>query len=182
MPRPPRAQALALWQQLNGEYERYQAAVRVLPVTQLKIQDDMRRYLCLRCAGFLEQVTFEVLSGYLNQKGGGPMYAFATSWFNQAPNLNAKAFAKLIGRFGRTHAAQFEDFLTPPRRESLGDLLGIRNDVAHGKVATGQRLQPDRYIQLCEDVYDWLIATFLAESVEVLADTGTSVLAYERSV
>lgn len=182
MSRPPRAQALSLWKQLEDEYERYQEAVKALPMHLLKVQDDLRRYLCLRCAGFLEQVAFEVLTGYLEQKSSGPIQNFAKSFFKKAPNMNASAFIKLIDRFGDAHSHQFSDFLTAARKTSLSDLLEIRNDVAHGKLASGARLQPERYVQLCEDVYYWLIETFLADSVEVLDDDGRTVIARERTV
>lgn len=177
----PRKEALQLWSQLRGEFERYRSAVSVLPISHLKVQEDLRRYLCIRCAGFLEQVTFVVLNGYLEQKSGGPMLNFSQSWFRSAPNLTSEAFRKLIERFGADHGKEFENFLTPVRHESLSDLLAIRNDVAHGKEFQGQRLQPDRYINLCEEIYDWLVATFLGDSVEVLDNNGTSIIAYERS-
>jgi hypothetical protein len=177
----PRSEALAFWARLSAEYTRYQEAIRVLPIEQAKVQDDLRRYLCLRCAGFLEQVTFIVIHGYLEQKAGGPALSFAQSWFERAPNLTSDAFAKLINRFGKEHSDAFELFLTPVRRESLGDLLAIRNDVAHGKHFAGQRLQPDRYVALCEETYEWLVATFLGTGVEVLDETGRQVVAYERT-
>lgn len=177
----PRGEALSYWQRLDDEYKRYQAAVTVLPMDQLKVQDDLRRYLCLRCAGFLEQVVLIVLNGYLDQKSGGPARNFAKSHFKRAPNLTVNAFTKLIARFGKDHAKQFEDFLTVPRHDALADLLDIRNDVAHGKVFAGQRLQPDRYVTLCEEVYEWLVETFLGESVEVMDDSGKKVVAYEKT-
>ena len=181
----PRSDALSYWQRLQEEYERYVETIRVLQrqkdVSFLKVQDDMRRYLCLRCAGFLEQVVFVILDGYLDQKVQGPSREFIRGYFSHAPNLNVDAFTRLIGKFGDKHAEEFEKFLTKPRRGTLGDLLGIRNDVAHGRVGQGAKLAPEQYINLCEEVYDWLIETFLGESVEVRDDTGYGVVAYERT-
>ncbi|MDF1605901.1 hypothetical protein [Nocardioides sp. YIM 152315] len=148
---------------------------------QLRLQDDLRRYLCLRCAGFLEQVTFVVVHDYLAQHGHGPTLAFAKSWFEHAPNLGASAFIKLVGRFGSTYQTSFETFLTPVRKATLSDLLDVRNDVAHGKHFAGQKLNPDRYVRLCEEIYDWLIETFFGDSVEVLDDEGVEVVGYERT-
>ncbi len=148
---------------------------------QLKVQDDLRRYLCLRCAGFLEQVTFVIIHGYLEQKAGGPVLEFSKSWFKRAPNLTADAFDKLVARFGGAHGLAFTDFLTPWRKEALSDLLDIRNDVAHGKPFEGAKLAPERYLQLCEDAYHWLVETFLGDSVEVLDAEGRQVVSYERT-
>ena len=185
MTRNPRGEALSLWQGLQAEHDRYRAAVRVLQgqrdVTVLRVQDDMRRYLCLRCAGFLEQVVFVVLDGYLDQKTSGPAREFIRTQFRRAPNLNVKAFAGLIGRFGSHYSGEFDRFLTKTRRSTLGDLLDIRNDVAHGRVGPGARLDPNRYLTLCEEVYDWLIETFLGDSVIALDDSGTKIIGHVRA-
>ncbi len=181
----PRKEAYACWKRLKSEHDRYIATVRLLQQQGesdfLKVQDDMRRYLCLRCAGFLEQVTFIVLDGYLDQKVSGPPRHFLKSVFSQAPNLNVDAFTRLMNRFGPDRAAEFEAFLTRPRRDTLGDLLGIRNDVAHGREFNGRRLEPSGYMKLCEEIYEWLVETFLGESVEVMDETGTRVQGYERT-
>lgn len=181
----PRAEALSYWQRLQDEHSRYVATVRLVQEQKdsdlLKVQDDMRRYLCLRCAGFLEQVVFVILDGYLDQKVSGPPREFIRGYFSYAPNLNVDAFTRLIGRFGSHHEAAFADFLTTRRRDALGDLLGIRNDVAHGRLFRGQRLQPERYINLCEEIYGWLIETFLGDSVAVMNSMGTQVEGFERT-
>jgi len=177
-----RAEALSLWQALESEHERYHAVIDVLPNTLTRVQVDLRRFLALRCAGFLEQLCFVVLTEYLKQKssGGGPVHRFATSWFNRTPNLTPDNFVTLIAKFGPDHKKAIEEFLGPVRREILGDLLGIRNDVAHGKTSLkGAKLDPARYMVLCEDVYDWMTEHFLGESVEVLSDDGTTVMAHE---
>lgn len=176
-----RSEALSYWQGLRAEYERYREVAKILPSNQLRVQEDMRRYLCIRFAGFLEQATYVILTGYLESKSGGPLLHFAKSWFERAPNLTVDAFTRLIGRFGDEHGVAFDHFLTKKRRDSLGDLLAIRNDVAHGKTFTGQRLQPDRYYELCEETYNWLVARFFADSVEVIDETGREVVSYERT-
>lgn len=168
-----RAGAHGLWTTLSSEYARYGEAVRDMPISQLKLQEDLRRYLCMRCAGFLEQVTHTILVEYLEQKSSTPVLDFAKSYFGRAPNLRAKAFVDLVGRFGEPFRVTFETFLNESgRRDTLSDLLDVRNDVAHGKFHSGQKLQPDRYVQLCEDIYDWLVEVFLGHSVEVLDDDG----------
>jgi hypothetical protein len=144
-----------------------------MPISQLKLQDDLRRYLCLRCAGFLEQVTYTILTEFLEQKSSSPIIDFTKSYFSRAPNLNYHAYVDLIGRFGDSYQEQFEELLSQGgRKESLDDLLSVRNDVAHGKYQGGQKLQPDRYVLLCEDIFDWLVSTFLGNSVEIFADDG----------
>jgi hypothetical protein len=177
----PRTDALSLWSALKAEYERYVETVRVLPIDLLKVQEDMRRFLCLRCAGFLEQLCFVVLRGHIEQKSYGSVQSYARARFSKTPNLTVDAFSRLIGQFGDGHTHSFEKFLTPLLKDSLHELMSIRNDVAHGKSYNGQRLNPERYLSLCEEIYDWMVAEFLAGTTVVLDESGRSAVGYEQS-
>lgn len=128
---------------------------------QIRIQEDLRRYLCLRCAGFLERLVHDCVLRYLEEKAGGPALEFAKSFYKTTPNLNAQSFSKLMARFGPEHADRFDAFLTPSLRDSLNDLSAIRNPIAHGDTAGGQKLDPERYRKLCLAVYEWLTGDFL---------------------
>lgn len=155
----------SLWTSLQAEYDRYQAAISYIPTSELRLQEDLRRYLCLRCAGFLEQITYVSVTDFLTRKSSGPALEFATSFFYMAPNLGVKPFIKLIGRFGESYQQRFEAFLTPTRRDALSDLMSLRNDIAHGKYQAGRKLAPERYILLCEEVYAWYLVEFLEQVV-----------------
>lgn len=154
-------EAYELWSRLEAEFERYHSAIGYIPIDQTRIQDDLRRYLCLRCAGFLERLVHECVLRYLEEKSSGPALEFAKSFYRTTPNLNAESFAKLMARFGDDHAARFGVFLTVTLRDSLNDLSAIRNPIAHGDTAGGQKLDPERYRRLCKAVYEWLVGDFL---------------------
>ncbi|TWP34097.1 HEPN domain-containing protein [Leekyejoonella antrihumi] len=163
-----RAEAYKLWATLQTEYERHQEAIRAmngskeLPLqTALKVQDDLRRYFCLRSAGFLEQVTFEVLHEYLRSKSSGPVHEFASSYFRHSPNLNAEAFVGLVTRFGTGHSERVNHFISAERKDALDTLLEVRNLVAHGLEIGGAKLSPDPHFKLCREIYDWLVEEFL---------------------
>lgn len=153
--------AYALLSRLEAEFERYHAAISYIPIEQTRIQDDLRRYLCLRCAGFLERLVHDSILRYLEEKASGPALEFAKSFYRTTPNLNADSFAKLMARFGEDHADRFYAFLTTSLRDSLNDLAAIRNPIAHGDTAGGQKLDPERYRRLCNAVYEWLTGDFL---------------------
>jgi len=165
-----RKEAYSLWSGLEAEYERYKRAISYIPTAELKLQEDLRRYLCLRCAGFLEQMTFVAITDFLGRKSSGPTLEFSMSFFRSAPNLGVQPFIKLIGRFGSPYNVRFESFLTPTRRDTLSDLLSVRNDIAHGRYQAGRKLGPDRYIILCKEIYDWYLAEFL--NVPAIAAAG----------
>lgn len=154
-------EAYTLWAGLESEFGRYHEAIAYIPITQTRLQDDLRRYLCLRCAGFLEKLTYDCIVRYLESTAGGPALEFAKSFFSHSPNLNSRTFTQLIARFGDGHARRFESFLTTPLRDSLNDLAAMRNPIAHGEITGGQKLDPERYRRLCESVYIWLTSELL---------------------
>lgn len=166
-----RADAHALWSGLSAEYARYQSAVSYIPTAELRLQEDLRRYLCLRCAGFIEQVTFTVIDAYLEMKSSGPVREFSRSYFPRSINLTSQRFKEQLARFGPTYERKVTEFLTKARHETLSDLLEVRNPIAHGSAASGRKLNPDRYMTLCEEIHDWLIDTFLADKAEVVSAT-----------
>lgn len=156
-----RKEAYEIWSRLEAEFERYHAAITYIPTDKLRIQDDLRRYLCLRCAGFLERLVHECIIRYLESKSSGPALEFAKSFYRTTPNLNADSLAKLMGRFGEDNLVRFNAFLTVTLKDSLNDLASIRNPIAHGETAGGQKLDPERYRRLCKAVYDWMVGEFL---------------------
>jgi hypothetical protein len=160
-----RKEAHALWTGLLAEYDRYKKAVSYIPSRELRLQEDLRRYLCLRCAGFLEQLTYLAITDFLERTSSGPTQAFATSFFRTAPNLGVDPFVRLIGRFGSKYEEKLGQFLSSTRKDALSDLMSVRNDIAHGKYHAGRKLDPDRYIRLCKDIYDWYLEDFLEQIV-----------------
>lgn len=160
-----RREVHSLWTGLQAEYERYKKAVSYIPTNELRLQEDLRKYLCVRCAGFLEQMTFMAVTDFLGRSSSGPPLEFATSFFKYAPNLGAEPFSRLMGRFGTAYQERFETFLGSSRKDALNDLLSVRNDIAHGKYQAGRKLDPERYVTLCKEIYDWFLTEFLEQVV-----------------
>ena len=158
----PHPDAYALWSVLQKEFERYKEAISYIPPGRERLQEDLRRYLCLRCAGFLEQITLTCVTLHLERTSGGPALEFSKSFFKRSPNLDPDTFCHLIGRFGESHRERAEQFMTGPIKDSLDDLSEVRNALAHGQHRGGQqRINPERYLRLCEDIYRWLTTELL---------------------
>ena len=174
--------AHALWAALKSEHERYLRSVSYIPTAELKLQEDLRRYLCLRCAGFIEQVTYVAIVFYLEKSASGPALAFAKSYFQRTPNLRTKPLIDLIARFGPEFSASLDDFLDLRRRTAMDDLLDVRNHVAHGKNRSGRKLDPAPYLTLCEEMYEWLQSTFFGATVEVLNEDGRTIVGYDSAL
>ncbi|WP_053850785.1 HEPN domain-containing protein [Streptomyces sp. NRRL B-24085] len=145
---------------LDSSYKRYREGLLAIDIP---LQEDLHKYMCIRLSGYLEQLMFEAICGYVASASGGPAKSFAMSFFKKAPNLTPDALEKLIGRFGDPWDQELADFLdTDERRNSLGGLLAVRNKVAHGENYRGGQLNVATYKKLVDDIHSWVVLRMLA--------------------
>ncbi|WP_254587428.1 HEPN domain-containing protein [Streptomyces sp. AC04842] len=154
-----RKQVQSIKSELDATYDRYH---RSLSLVEIEIQEDLHKYMCIRLAGYLEQLMFEAVTGYIASSSGGPAGSFAMSWFKKSPNLTPDALVALIGRFGEAWKAELEAFLDDDeRRNNLGLLLAVRNKVAHGRSYSGGKMNVANYKDLVDSLHAWVVARML---------------------
>ncbi|MFJ3949066.1 HEPN domain-containing protein [Streptomyces libani] len=146
--------------ELDSSYKRYREG---LTAVDIPLQEDLHKYMCIRLSGYLEQLMFEAVCGYISSASGGASKSFALSFFKKAPNLTPDALEKLVGRFGELWQTELSQFLdADERRNSLGGLLAVRNKVAHGQSYRGGQLNVANYKRLVDDIHSWVILRMLA--------------------
>ena len=127
------------------------------------ISNDVRcwlaRLLVVRACGYLEQVLLAVQRGYVGQKSGGPVSAFAQSWLEWGNNPRPDVLVRSIGRFGGNFEYDIDKFLrdNSTRWSDIAFLVDRRNKISHGE---NESVGPVRALQLKEvavEVADWLI-------------------------
>ncbi|WP_408006083.1 HEPN domain-containing protein [Saccharopolyspora karakumensis] len=144
---------------LDAIYERYERSLRVVPID---LQQDLHLYICIRLSGYLEQLLHQAISAYVAETSGQATSNFALSWFRKAPNLTPKSLEALIERFGDEWIADLKELLEKEsNRDSLGVLLKIRNDTAHGKSYGGSLAHVRTYKKLVDDIHTWVHNRFI---------------------
>jgi RiboL-PSP-HEPN len=129
-----------------------------------ELASDLARYLCVRVAGFFEQATAILLRDHCEKGSWGTAQSFALSWLEKMPNLRPEAFTGLLGRFDTALAAAAKSLLEEEERSStLNALIGIRNDIAHGKNQGLSREQAWSYYEVVTTIIDWLEERLSAE-------------------
>ena len=89
---------------------------------------------------------------------GGIALSFAQSWLERSTNPRAQEVIRLIGRFSTVWAEELKLFLSEDERYSrINALLGIRNDIAHGRNQGVSRGQAWDYYQLVCDILEWVL-------------------------
>lgn len=126
------------------------------------VQEDLRKYLCIRFSGYLEQILFQAISGHVREDLRPEIRSFIGSFFRQAPNLNPHQFQELVAKFGDSAKSSFADFLSADlRKDRLRALLELRNDVAHGRAYTGTVASLEGYRELVADIEAWVVSQWL---------------------
>lgn len=160
---------------LESEVARYStlaAAEGLDMLDQAKLQEDLRRYYAIRCAGFLERILFEAIKWYVKEHSRDSVASFSLSFFSRSPNLTPEALENLAARFGSDFERTLELALNDEHRERLGALLGLRNDIAHGEFPNGAKLVPEQYLELCNKIYDWTLEQFVQGAVIEYGNDG----------
>lgn len=153
----------ARWQVKRLKSELDELYIRADPrtVPDPEVAGDLARYLCVRVSGYLEQTTAIILRSHCAKNSWGDVQQFAMSWLDRTPNLGSDALIKLVRRFNKHAADDLEEFLSVEERgPGLNALIGLRNDIAHGKQQGLSREQAWDYFELVELVVEWLLERF----------------------
>ena len=147
-----RTELARLRRSLNAVFER---AADVDPSTELA--GDMSRYVCLRVSGFLEQSLLALGRSACERMSGGTAKTFGLSWLERAPSPSSGEIVRFIRRFSNKWAAELKALLDDDQRGGrLNALVGIRNDVAHGKNQGVSVHQAQGYYDLAVEIIDWI--------------------------
>ena len=121
-----------------------------------EIAGDINRYLCVRVSGLLEQ-SILMLADRIFLVGQHIGQQFGLSWLERAPNPSKVEIVKFVGRFSSCWADELTALLKDDERGTrLNSLIGIRNDVAHGKNQGVSLMQARGYYELVREVIDWV--------------------------
>ena len=126
-----------------------------------EISGDMNRYMCVRVSGFLEQSLLSAARSLCEARSTRECLRFSLSWLERAPNPKADEIVRLVNRFDGTWSQQLKDLLSEDERQTrVNSLLGIRNDIAHGKNQGVSKTQVWEYYQLAVELVDWVLDRF----------------------
>lgn len=122
-----------------------------------EIIGDLNRYLCVRVCGYLEQSIVSLSRAACERTSGSLGQAFALSWLERAPNPSRGEVIRIVQRFSPDWAQELQEMLKVDNKgDRLNALVGIRNDVAHGKNQGVSAKQARDYYELATEVIGWL--------------------------
>lgn len=126
-----------------------------------ELSGDVCRYTCVRICGYLEQSLVQCARSLCEANSWGTVQEFALSWLEKAPNPRVEAITGLVRRFSGKWAEELDVFLTENEYATrINALVGIRNDIAHGKNQGVSLSGANEYFALSSHVVQFLLDRF----------------------
>jgi hypothetical protein len=123
----------------------------------------LARLLVIRASGYLEQVVSECFRGHVNEKSGGLVRSFASSWLERSRNPSPSNMLDMVGRFDKTLQDELDELFSADDdrlKRELAFLVSTRNSIAHGM---NEGVGPAKALALKDvavEVADWFILRF----------------------
>lgn len=125
-----------------------------------EVAGDLSRYICVRIVGYLEQA-LAYCGRSVCEDSWGPTQSFALSWLNRIPNPRSDEIIKFVARFEEQWSVDLERLLSENETgQSLNALLGIRNDIAHGRNQGVSRMRALEYYTSVDSIVQFLLDRF----------------------
>jgi len=117
--------------------------------TDLEIQSDFARYLCVLVSGYLEQAVTELVLEHARRAGGPTLQRFVDQRTKHFANANAQRLEELLGAFDPDWRKELEGFLVDDLKDAVDGVVELRNKIAHGESVgvTYQRIA-DYYLRV----------------------------------
>jgi hypothetical protein len=111
------------------------AIVRQMEAQQdIEVRGHLSRFAVIRLSGLLEYCLELMIVGFLEEHSSGKVLAYASAQAWRISNLNPDKLESLVGQFDDDWRQDLHRFLeVDERRQTLGNLIGARHTLAHGK-------------------------------------------------
>lgn len=130
--------------------------------TDIEVRGHLARLAVIRLSGFVETSVRHMVNGYLDQHSSHRVLQFAQQQVGKLPNLNPTKLEQLVGAFDATWKQELTDFLAiDERRQTLGNLIGARHQLAHGGSTAISTAKVHTYHKVADESVAFLMDRFL---------------------
>ncbi len=123
-----RAEVTRLKQRLDATFQRVKGAA-----SDLELQADFARYLCVLVSGYLEKAVAELVLEHARRTGGPTLQRFVELRTSRFANANSQRLQELLGSFDPDWQSSMNAFLADELKDAVDSLVDLRNSIAHGE-------------------------------------------------
>jgi hypothetical protein len=144
-----RAEIWRLKQRLDATFKRAEQVG-----SDLELQSDFARYLCILVSGYLERAATELVLEHCRRNSSPSIQRFVESRTRSLTNLNSERFQQLFGSLNPDWQQDIKIFLGDERKDAIDSVVSLRNTIAHGGSVGVTYNQVSKYYEQIQKVID----------------------------
>ncbi len=110
------------------------AKVNVACGTDIEMQSHWAKYICVLCAGFLENAVYEIYGEFVRNAASKPVADYSESILSKIQNPKTDKFVDIAKSFKKDWGNSLEIFITDNgRKEAINNIMVNRHKIAHGE-------------------------------------------------
>lgn len=115
------------------------------------------KYLCVLCAGFLENAISDVYGEFVRNAASKPVADYAVTTLSRIQNPKASRFIETARYFKSSWADELEVYVdTEGRREAIDSIMANRHEIAHGKFPGITLVRTKEYLDRAVEVIEFI--------------------------
>jgi hypothetical protein len=122
-----RAEVSRLRKRLDATFARMPTAV-----TDVEVQADYAKYLCVLVSGFFEKAIVALVLDVVERRSAPEVSTYIERQLDRWTNPNTEKIANLLGAFSPDWRSDLAVYLVDERRDSINSLVALRHKIAHG--------------------------------------------------
>ena len=101
--------------------------------SDLELQSDFARYLCVLVSGFFEKAIVELILEHTRRHAGPSIQRFVEFRTQRLTNINTQRLQDLLGTLDSEWRRDLEGFVVDERKDALDSIVSLRNNISHGQ-------------------------------------------------
>lgn len=123
-------------QDLSSQLQRIRSLIKgtsMASANDLELQSHWAKYLCVLCAGLLEDSMTQIYGDYAKRSANPIVSSYVFSQLDRIQNPKTQKFIEIAAQFSKSWGAELELFAsTDGRKEAIDAIMANRNNIVHG--------------------------------------------------
>jgi hypothetical protein len=122
--------------------------------SDIELQADFAKYLCVLVSGYLESAICALLLSYTRTRSAPEISSYVDWKLGPWTNPKAEKIVELFGAFSTGWRRDLELYLVDERKDSVNSLVALRHRIAHGESVGTSMSQIKSHYRTINEVID----------------------------
>jgi hypothetical protein len=124
----------------------------------LELQGHWGKYLCVLCAGFLENAISEIYIDFVESVSTPPIASFSRKTLEKISNPKSNKFIEIASSFKKNWGEELDAYFSdnPSKKNAIDSIMNNRHQIAHGKTSSISVARVQEYLRESVDVLNFI--------------------------